>query len=1665
MKKFVLLSCALLFIPAFSYAAIIGKVMVPDNLLKWERQKDMDEYFKGKPVLIYSSEGQEVFIDLPDKGFEVKKGAITDTIIQKLKEAHPDRMDDIKTLNFGGRTWYGIGEEDDGAVFYTGFISSGLTIYPVDIAIESPGIIPESIKNFLSKIQIQKFVRDSKAAPLISKGNKYLSQKEYSKAIKVYDQAIEIDPMSPEAYYFRGICHKNMKNYFDARLDLEVAMLMKESADLKQSAEFMVEAADIEMAAQDFDKAESWLSKALKINPEHDGAYQSLGRVYFASGELDKSANAYKKALRLNPFIHGAGTGQKQIQEDKKKNVIAANETKSLESFRKLPPLPPLSTILTTAKASVVVPKLDPADFSKLQYLGAVSAVKKAMEDLIGPMKPEVNTEFQAQWAAIYDYPADECVTYLNKAAPILGEILSLRASMMKVIQSYDNFFNQAQMANFVGNPEASHELMRRAGQSAALLKALERRTGEAVKEFAALGDLPDVEKIKAATAQSYSRSKNLLKALVNPPELSGEYEPALYQTVQDPFYGGSVQDHNSIRTEKDEDYDSITYFQPLKTMGDNLIVMYVCETDNEGDKSSWLELFEKRDDGSFVTYPSEQNKVVYTLTEDGFTKHEYMFSPKNIIDDEEKLFRNIAKQISKGKVPDIELYYSVRSRTFYANHVQYQKPPTDNEFNWKKWEKNLKKHQKLFLEEFQEDRLVFETLAQKLALPEPVPAENIFWVLDRMEQVNENPSQKGRSSIFSGKVDAAYQEMMKRNDGFSPRPMRLGSMTIDISDSEINSIDKQIVFDDSTRDKIVRDSITIKYDLLWGMPTPVIAQAGGNLSFNLNAKRKVSAPNETLLIPSRFTDMTAVLKPGIVDENGKYMGGYAGDSVSLNLLDQYQTSGRRNVSQKSVLKFPIENFSSQAVVIDFHCTFFHDRDLYMYSGAGLKLYYKRKIMTLDEAAALSEQMGEDLELVAQKKQVAKDKKKKNDQAVKQHAKARIGDLKESMDFHAANIKYENLRATKYAQELEKELTALKKMGRSPTQDQQKRIAALRFIIITAQSNVISEQDKIRELKTGTYKRSETPFDTMARIQFRQNIEKNIRRIETLESQEELAEKYIEFLPKADRAQAKKTLQKIRDESPDDIKKFLKLNAALKKKWHGREGAKIAKMDEDLAWKDAQVSAIENIKMGADVGMLACSMMGGPQAIALTYQFATGWAEKDLFNGVKQSVSMYSDAVDIAWSTYDGYCQDGWYGAAKAGGFSLLMNKGLPFLVGKMGKGDVDLPGSKIGKASDSISNAAKKVDVIKPRMAVGKPKSKITISKVDDVKLYKAELETAENQVKGFVTDYHNWKKGIKKGLPEDDIKQLHKKVIASTSAINANPTAKGYLKYKAPKATGRFFDKSLDQIHSKARQQYYKAMKDAGYSDHEIFAIRNAASSGSTGMDFDQALKEQPDYIPFKNKDGSMSMRRNIWLTKNGKPASRHQWQMDAQDAWNDAYKKASNGHSAPKAWENMTSSVDPEAYKQMSMLNIKKDLSNVGEIMDNLDPKWVRQTSDVTLFKAGEMLKDKNLSRLAGVREACRGTAKDLDGKFLPFINTKLSKLKQIDASKLTASDKHNIKRLESALDRFTKVKNGFDAIGKADIPPTQWDDTIKKTTGGKGIMQTIQDLSDLTQSLFM
>ena len=520
-----------------------------------------------------------------------------------------------------------------------------------------------------------------------------------------------------------------------------------------------------------------------------------------------------------------------------------------MAAFKKLPPLPPLSSMLSRAKAAPVAPRLDPADFSKMQYLGAVSTVKAAMEELRGPMSPAAKKKFEDKWAAIYDYPADACISYLNAASPLLGEILSLRASMMKLFQGYDNFINQAKAARFFGNHAAAHELMRRAGQQAALMKSLQRASDAAVARLTQLGDLPDAALIKARVAEQYRSSKNLLKALTHPPALSGEYEPAGYAAIQDPYdrHMRKTPDPNLLRLDKDPDYDPITYLQPLKAIGDNLLLVYLCETTTEGDKSSWIQLFEKQADGTLVSYGGgcDLTKMVLQVTEDGFRKIEYTIEPLDISGDHNDFSEKMAALVAKQKLPKIELAYSLRSRTYYANDVQYQTPPTDDEFNWKTWENEFKKYQKEVLSEYQGQRQAFEALARRIAFPDPVPAENVYWVFERMEKENRHPVLERQEALdmINPKARAVYLEAMKRKDGFEPWPMVASKQQTDISEAGLVNVDERTVFDNADNKKASYDSLTITHQLSWKSPPPVIAQAGGLFTMEIVAQRETSTP------------------------------------------------------------------------------------------------------------------------------------------------------------------------------------------------------------------------------------------------------------------------------------------------------------------------------------------------------------------------------------------------------------------------------------------------------------------------------------------------------------------------------------------------------------------------------------------------------------------------------------------------------------------------------------------------------------------------------------------------------------------------------------------------------------------------------------------------------
>ena len=102
------------------------------------------------------------------------------------------------------------------------------------------------------------------------------------KAISDFNKAIELNPMSAEAYYRRGNAYE-YKAFSEFFKDFSFPL-----GDLK-SAEALAYT----------DKAISDFNKAIELNPEYPEAYASRGPLYSLKGQSDKAKADRNKAMEI----------------------------------------------------------------------------------------------------------------------------------------------------------------------------------------------------------------------------------------------------------------------------------------------------------------------------------------------------------------------------------------------------------------------------------------------------------------------------------------------------------------------------------------------------------------------------------------------------------------------------------------------------------------------------------------------------------------------------------------------------------------------------------------------------------------------------------------------------------------------------------------------------------------------------------------------------------------------------------------------------------------------------------------------------------------------------------------------------------------------------------------------------------------------------------------------------------------------------------------------------------------------------------------------------------------------------------------------------------------------------------------------------------------------
>ncbi|MDH3576102.1 MAG: tetratricopeptide repeat protein, partial [Desulfobacteraceae bacterium] len=128
------------------------------------------------------------------------------------------------------------------------------------------------------------------------RGNSYLNEGQYDKAISEYSKAIEINPKDNKAYTKRGLAYGRRGQFDQAISDFNKAI----EINPKDNKAYNNRGFAYSRRGQ-FDQAISDYNKAIEINPKYNKAYTNRGAAYARRGQFDQAISDYNKAIEINP--------------------------------------------------------------------------------------------------------------------------------------------------------------------------------------------------------------------------------------------------------------------------------------------------------------------------------------------------------------------------------------------------------------------------------------------------------------------------------------------------------------------------------------------------------------------------------------------------------------------------------------------------------------------------------------------------------------------------------------------------------------------------------------------------------------------------------------------------------------------------------------------------------------------------------------------------------------------------------------------------------------------------------------------------------------------------------------------------------------------------------------------------------------------------------------------------------------------------------------------------------------------------------------------------------------------------------------------------------------------------------------------------------------------
>jgi tetratricopeptide (TPR) repeat protein/PKD repeat protein len=589
-------------------------------------------------------------------------------------------------------------------------------------------------------------------------------------------------------------------------------------------------------------------------------------------------------------------------------------------------------------------------------------------------------------------------------------------------------------------------------------------------------------------------------------------------------------------------------------------------------------------------------------------------------------------------------------------------------------------------------------------------------------------------------------------------------------------------------------------------------------------------------------------------------------------------------------------------------------------------------------------------------------------------------------------------------------------------------IRALEYQIMQAETGKLAEQDLIASLQSGQPVHTRSPFDAFAHDAFIANTREN--QLAMQEAQREMAVilRLASMGEDADalRDFARKQLLESGAIARADFAAIRRVANALHSQVTGywqRQGARgdEAALDaEQNIFAANSVIAASTIVVSAGLGEVG-AVYAAPSWLAhagtMGYAGTTGYiASGSVKEAMKASVAWSSTVGMVGVSAFDGY-QDGggWTGALKEAGKGLaigwISGKASQLAVARIGGG----PAFTVPRATGRMPTVREFANSREFRrdQAAGK-------AKVDAFERAQAELQTAGTS-----------------GASSMKIKELQSAVMQQANEVNADQHAKMFLlkSGQAKPATIRAYESYHRAIHATVESRFHELMAEKGFNPQEVQPVRNASSSGTAGMDYDLALVEGRP------------------ITRGGKRSNVSEWQREARDAYDRAFKEKT-GRSAEQAWEMVTTSVNVEAYKDVGDHSTGKfegwlaDLRDPGNLA-KLKGELAQQAADVTSVKGWEFRNNASMGEAAKLQEICRGTAKDMKTKLDPVL------------AAAKASTPTQQEALRQARAHWKQVQEVMEDFGANRIGPITARQKLTALTGKASIHEIIDDMGTMME----